>query len=280
MATFELILENWSSRQTREFLQLKRRELGSRAFARGFQQQALSDAERLFPHFERCLLPGKGPWDVITREWLTVAGLDLAGKGRRGTCLFILAVSPGSPRVRVPVSVELGAWNSRQIAERVVSAIHTWNIRHTKVEDNSLQDSFIELIRLVDPTVELSGFTTSWNKRDPEIGLPSLDREFEMGIWKVPWPHAGRDCNCDYCLWIHQMKAYPAVESADSVMATWFAREAALELGPGFSELAEDSGGVLGWGEDSRWRLGETFAEPRPRRWEIRGSHGFFGSRF
>ena len=263
MPSVTIGLRNWSDRQDIEFLQSKRLELGSRAFARGFQQNALSDAEKLFPHFGQCLLPGVDIWDVIARDWSVVAGLDLAGRTRRGTCLLILAVSPDEQRIRVPVSVTFGAWNSREIAFHVVEAIRTWNVRHTKVEDNSLQDSFIELIRLTDPSVDLAGFTTSWNKRDPEVGLPSLDREFERRMWLVPHPHVEQEeCRCDRCLWIRQMLNYPAVESADGVMAAWFAREAALELGPGLGYASAELGEVA---VDSRrdWGISRT-----PDLWE------------
>lgn len=155
--------------------------------------------------------------------------------------------------------MEFGAWNSTAIVERIVGAIRGWNVVHTKIEDNSLQDTIIEMIELVAPTLEVAGFTTSWNKRDPDIGLPSLDREFQKGLWKIPDPHAEREiCNCDYCLWLRQMKSYPAVENADGVMAAWFAREAAKELGPGLGELGDfnTSPGESRWELDGASRFG------------------------
>lgn len=273
MGSVELIIRNWSERQTEDFLKQRRQELGTRAFARGFQQNALADSEKLFPHFDDCVIPGAKAWDIIARDWTTVAGLDLAGRTRRGTCLVILAVSPDAVRKRVPVSVEFGAWNSTEIAAHVTDAIRTWNCVHTMIEDNSLQDSIIELIRLVDPSVELAGFTTSWNKRDPDIGLPGLDREFENRMWAIPDPHTSTECICDYCLWLRQMRNYPAVEAADGVMATWFAREAALGLGPGLAEISDS---YVGEDSVSRWALEGTKrfgGGERSFRWELRQSH-------
>ena len=236
-----LLIRPWASRQDKRTLARKRQELGSRAFARGYQQNALSDSEKLFPHFKDCLIPGVDPKSLITREWMTVAGLDLAGSNRKGTCLIILAVSPDQYRTRVPVSVRFGAWNGKQIAEVLSNAIQIWHIRHTKIEDNSLQDTIIDLLSVINPQIEVSGFTTSANKRDPEIGLPSLDQEFERGLWRVADPHyADVSCNCDWCLWKRQMLNYPAVENADGVMSSWFVREAAVELGPGFGEVMDE----------------------------------------
>lgn len=252
MGSVELTIRNWSSRQTEEFLRQRRQALGSRAFARGYQQNALSDAEKLFPHFDDCVYGGADVWDLIQRDWAMVAGLDLAGKSRRGTCLAILALCPDETRTRVPVSIEFGAWNSTEIAYHVSDAIKTWEVRHTKIEDNSLQDAIIDLIELTSPDLELSGFTTSWNKRDPDIGLPSLDREFERRMWKIPDPHESDDCVCDHCVWLRQMRNYPAVDSADGVMAVWFAREAALELGPGVSNLGDS---YVGTDSQSRWEI-------------------------
>jgi hypothetical protein len=257
VGSVELLVRNWSDRQTEDFLRQKRQSLGSRAFARGYQQNALSDAEKLFPHFNDCVFPGSDAWSFINRDWLTVAGLDLAGKSRRGTCLVILAICPDSTRTRVPVAVEFGAWNSTEIALHVSDAIKTWQIRHTMIEDNSLQDAIIDLIELTSPGLELSGFTTGWNKRDPDIGLPSLDREFERRMWRIPDPHDSEECTCDYCIWLRQMQNYPAVDSADGVMAAWFAREAAVELGPGLGDLDDP---YVGPDSRSKWEIEGAFS--------------------
>ncbi len=268
-------IPNDSSRHSVEFLRRKRAVLGARAFARGFQQKAISDAELLFPHFESCIVPGAAPEDLVSREWLFVAGLDLSGQGRRGTCLLVLGVSPGAKRIRVPVDVQFGAWSGQQIARQVAYALRRWNVRHTKIETNALQGTIIEMLELEDPTLELSGFTTSWNKRDPELGLPSLDREFERLQWRIPHPHYDTpDCQCDFCTWIRQMRNYPAVDNSDGVMACWFAREAAVELGPGLEDIVdteeEEEFGQWRWsvrrGERNSWSLGTV----RERTWRLR----------
>lgn len=272
--SFTFYIRNEGSRQSPEYLRRRREVLGSRAFARGYQQKAISDAELLFPNFESCLIYGAEPRDLVNSEWLYVAGLDLAGHGRSGTCLLVLAVSPDARRLRVPVEVRFGAWTGQQIAREVARVLRVWNVRHTKVETNALQDVFIEMIQMEDPDLELAGFHTSWNKRDPELGLPSLDREFERGQWRVPHPHyAERDCACDHCRWIQQMLNYPAVDNADGVMAAWFAREAAVELGPGLQGLVlQETPTDLPW----RWRLGEATdfrwsMNPRKERvWRLR----------
>jgi hypothetical protein len=35
------------------------------------------------------------------------------------------------------------------------------------------------------------------------------------------------DCECGFCIWKKEMGAHPVGEAADTVMASWFAREAA-----------------------------------------------------
>jgi hypothetical protein len=63
------------------------------------------------------------------------------------------------------------------------------------------------------------------------MGLPSLDIEFSNGNWVAPMMGVDRfDNEHPFMVWMRELKAHPIGEAADTVMASWFAREGARYL--------------------------------------------------
>jgi hypothetical protein len=69
-------------------------------------------------------------------------------------------------------------------------------------------------------------YVTGKQKWTDDIGLPSLEAEFNSSGWIIPMKERHLlDCKCDWCTWMNDMRYYPQVGEADTVMACWFARE-------------------------------------------------------
>ena len=85
---------------------------------------------------------------------------------------------------------------------------------------------------------------TGRQKMSQEIGLPSLDVEFEKNMWSFPLTlikgHDRGSCDCGWCIWIREMAGHPGWVTTDAVMACWFAREGLrLYWNTGFYEEIE-----------------------------------------
>lgn len=101
----------WPERWDDDALRRREAEIGSRAFARQFQLQAVSDEERLFRQsaIQRCR---DARYEVgrqqVPADWPRFAGVDMAaslGKKASYTVVFVTAVCPDGRRLPVEISV-------------------------------------------------------------------------------------------------------------------------------------------------------------------------------
>lgn len=220
------------SKWPREKLLAKKAEDG-RSFARGYMMRAYDDSELLFPSFPGCREHSVKLGEIIRAGWPMFAGVDLSSEKRPGTCIFTMALEPGTFR-RYPVDVRLGAWSSPQTVGQLSSVLNAYpSIQTILVENNAYQQALIDWIRTTQAGrlwLKVEAFTTTGhNKMSPEIGLPSLEAEFSKRMWVVPhneYEHHNPACLCGWCTWDRQMSTYPHCPEWDTVMATWFAREA------------------------------------------------------
>jgi len=242
--------QKWNTKQ----LQKKYFE-GPREFRRGFQLDAMSDDERKLPHFDQAVKAGRG---LTVEKLLTIEaqttlfmGVDPGGSSRPGTALFILGLNSGS---RIPLYIKYGQFGPRQFAEAVVNTYLHWSPYVNwlpvvvYIENNSLQESYLELVRLLPgaPVIPLVGCETGRNKSDPTIGIEGLDTEFIQGNWTIP---AGEfydhdiGCTCDWCRWYSEVLNYPNYPTSDGLMAMWFAWRA-LRKGDANQGKAMSSGDI------------------------------------
>jgi hypothetical protein len=71
-------------------------------------------------------------------------------------------------------------------------------------------------------------FTTGKQKADPIFGLPSMEVEFFNGAWVVPMRGVDpQDAEHGFNIWRRELDEHPIGAAADTVMASWFAREGA-----------------------------------------------------
>jgi len=270
----------WPERWSEEALRRREAEIGSRAFARQFLLQAVSDEERLFSAdgIMRCRDTRYPVGRVAPPEgWPIYMGTDLAASIRSTgswNVIFVLAVSPEERRL--PVEIIRFRARLSEVVARILEAYHRWRPRKIVVENNGFQQAVLELLHRDEPQLPLEGHETGSNKADEKEGLPALAAALDRGNWIIPaggTPHGG-GCECAYCVWQREMSLYPAAEHSDTIMAMWFAERAAQKvqshIRPGMYPTAEQAAETL-----ARLRkpshaagLGTSVAElARERRW-------------
>ena len=218
------------------------RTIGSRAFERGYRQKALSDEDRTFPHSESIFHWNMRANDIVLPHWARVTGIDPFGQA---VVIFTLAVSPDGRRV--PISIKRGKWDPSRTVRELLQDFDDFNSQIIVVENNAAQEAIIQWARekgRVD--MPIIPFCTGKQKADPELGLPSMDVEFENGAWVVPMDGIEEtDAENTFNIWRRELRSHPIAEASDTVMASWFAREGARYL----LQPRDDSNDVV-YGED------------------------------
>lgn len=226
--------QHWNSEKL-----AKAKEENPRSFARGFQMRAFSDDERMYPSFSTCFVSGVLAAEVARRGWPTFMGVDLAGKTRPGNVIFTAAVDPISQK-RYPLEIACGNWSSPETARRLSETHSRYpNTRHIMVENNGYQQAIVDWIQSSPSDHSFwykieSYTTTSTSKHHLELGMPSLEVEFKNKAWVIPqdeFMNHVLTCQCGWCTWRTEMRDYPMSATTDTVMATWFCREAISRWG-------------------------------------------------
>lgn len=200
--------------------------IGQRAFNRGFRQEALSDEDKTFPHSEQ-IFHAHLSKDFIMPSWPKVVGVDPFGQQ---VVIFVLALVEGRLQ-RVPVEVRRGKWDPARTINEILEVNRIHRPFVFVVENNAAQDAIVQWAREKGgANLNIVPFTTGMQKANPDFGLPSLDVEFENGSWIVPMAGHELGCRCGLCVWRQELSDHPVGEVADTVMASWFAREGARML--------------------------------------------------
>lgn len=229
------------NRFSKEYFLKKIEGEGIRAFRRNFQLDPYSEDERKLPHFDQAVKNGAGiTVESILARWPRCArftGIDPGGDKRPGTAIITLGISPDTYQ-RFPLSVRFGQWGPKRVAEETIREQLKWNSHVINFENNSLQEAFIDLVRMIpnSPVMPIRGFQTGKQKSDPEIGIEGLDIEFERGYWIIPsaeFEDHEVGCTCGWCRWVAEILNYPNYDTSDGLMATWFAWNAARVGGTG-----------------------------------------------
>ncbi len=217
----------------KEKLMQRFKEIGSRAFNRGFRQDALSDEDRTLPSYLKVFRYGVRINDVVSPHWPRVAGMDPFGKF---VVIFTLAISPNGKRY--PIEIRRGKWGPTQSVNQLIDAYATHRYQLIVVENNAAQEAIAQwALEKGSASMPIVPFTTGKQKVDPLIGLPGMEVEFANDSWLCAMGDLHEpDCECGFCVWKKEMSVHPIGEAADTVMAAWFAREAARALQIGVVE--------------------------------------------
>lgn len=203
--------------------------IGNTAFNRGFRQRAISDEDRTLPSYLKIFKYGLSPLDVVRRDWPRVGGMDPFGKF---VVIFTLAVDPGTGK-RYPLEIRRGKWGPTESVNQLIDAYNTHRHQIIVVENNAAQDAIVQwALEKGHASMPLLPFATGKQKVDPMLGLPGMEVEFANNSWIVAMGNAEHepDCKCGFCVWKSEMGSHPVGEASDTVMASWFAREAARAI--------------------------------------------------
>jgi hypothetical protein len=226
----------WAEGWPRAALIARHKEIGAREFDRAFRLIALTSDDMTFPSFEQVLEAGRGLRiaDIVPSHAPRYSGMDVAGSSRKGWCIFTIARLPDGRRV--PVEIRRGAWKGPEAVRQATQVNRQHRPQLFNVENNGVQSMVLDWIREAqkhehEPDwIPLAGFHTGRQKADPNVGLPSLEVELSSGGWVIP---AGEfeghepECECGWCEWVREARHHPIYATTDTVMAWWFAREAA-----------------------------------------------------
>jgi hypothetical protein len=223
--------DKWGIRE----LKARRAEIGEREFSRQFDNRALSQDEALFSWdaVEACIDRTLSPADVDPK-WPRFTGVDLAiGKGQE-SCFTVLFTLAQEPKTKIKYPVEIRRFKKR-FPEQVKEIIRVWEEHDPKliyVENNAYQQAMIDELKAKDRSIPVKPFMTGRQKADPHVGLPSLAIQFENQGWVIPLKGTHKEgCSCPMCTWVAEMRHYPIAKFDDTVMAAWFAAEAARKGG-------------------------------------------------
>jgi hypothetical protein len=225
----------WEDAWPKEKLIKRFKEIGSRAFNRGYRQVALSDDDRTMPSYLKRFKYGVRIHDIVRPDWPRVIGMDPFGQW---VVIFTLALGPNGKRY--PVEIRRGKWGPKESVLQLVDAFITHRAQLVVVENNAAQEAIVQWALEMGKQMPVWPFVTGKQKADPMIGLPGLEVEFSNDSWVVAMGGDHEpDCKCNFCAWKGEMQMHPVGSTADIIMASWFAREAARSLQ--FGIIPQDS---------------------------------------
>jgi len=226
--------DKWSADRLRK----KEQEVGSREFARGWRQRALSDDEALFKeeHVRRCLdadlsmiqLDGVKISEKLPSHLSCYIGVDLAIASTKSKGdYFVITTLACDRAANIKRLVNIYRNRGLSFHEQINTIIRHANYFNPKlivVENNAYQEALVqELQRSTDFPVQ--AFTThAVNKNDLEGGLPRLSVDFEKGKFQIPMKDAfSREISN---VLVNELTSYPIAVHDDCVMSLWFASKA------------------------------------------------------
>ena len=225
----------WEWKWTRHALE-ERRAANIVAFDRGFRNIPISDEDALFKRYmvNQCIYLDD-PMTHVKDNWCRYIGVDLA-IGRKEsndyTVIFVIAIDPDKG-TKIPIEITRRRMTSPETARVLIDASKRHKPNLIYVENNAYQDSLIQWIQESGETeLPIEGFHTGKQKFDEFIGLPSMAAEFANHGWRIynhqsPVENGSVSCKCSFCVFIDELINFPIGKHDDTIMAAWFAREAA-----------------------------------------------------
>jgi hypothetical protein len=234
------------SKFNKEALEKRHVELGTRDFNRGYRLIPYSDKDKTFSYFERCCHYGISPRSIVDDEsnWIFMAGIDFSSTKRPGTIISVVAAHKKTG-LKIPVDI-VAIRNASDITHYIVKFYREYGCSFV-AENNGVQDAIIDLLesdlgseKYKRYNIKITGFLTGKNKADNDVGLPSMDKEFENKEWMFCFnekPEISDDFEKN--VWsrlYYEMINHPYFVTTDIVMSLWFARN-------GITKLIRGSGG-------------------------------------
>ena len=208
-------------------LKKRRNEIGEQAYNRGFRQSGTTQDDLLFKNFKSKIIRGI----PIPKPVRCYTGVDLSSATRAGNVIVTVGTNEDASKKWV-VDVRRKKWSSPEVAEQIKEVYEKFNPIIVMVENNAYQGAIIEWMTTKGYSgIPIQAFTTGKQKSDALIGLPSLDVQFERGMWQFYVPDHELGCQCPWCQFVREMSQYPVGITSDCVMGFWFAERASSIYG-------------------------------------------------
>lgn len=179
----------WPQRYSYQDLMLKKREVGSVAFAKEWLCEPVSEESSLFPYslVSNCFDPEFRMPLEYRGPWKTYIGCDLAlsaGAGADYTVFLTLGVDSAGNRYILDIFREKGLSYKGQF-EKIVELSKRYRPQLVYVEANQYQRVLVDMLR--DRTdIPVKPFITGRKKVDLIEGVPGLRVLFENGKIRIP----------------------------------------------------------------------------------------------
>lgn len=230
--------EVWSS----DALKIRRNDIGTLAFARGFLLEALDDDScPLLPFVPLMKVATEPGWlyQEPAVHWPRVMAVDPAirrGKKSSETCIMTVVLEPNGRKWVDPSASFCGRLSSPETAKMIGRIWNRTKADLVLVENNTYQQALLEWIDEALPGalhLPLQAWTTGAQKMDEMVGVPGMAVEMERGGWALPFgPNEhDEDCPCILCKLCDQVEQWPVGEKNDALMAWWICSQAAKKVG-------------------------------------------------
>lgn len=260
----------WPERYSYEYLQFKKREVGSIRFTREFMVNPISDDMSIFPRY---LFTGEPVIQRSVRLGMPAAyweelgvqrfmGVDIAMSAETGAdflVLYVLGVDAMGNRWTCDIHREKGMGFQAQLD--LINRVGKLNdCALIFIEANQMQRIWgNELIRTTDLPIK-PFITTAQGKNSLERGVPSLRVLLENRKWRIPQGDARSVELTEQ--WIHEMTSFAWIDGKlkgvgahdDIVMACWMADQA-VRLGA--FTFSFDADGAMDQAELEQYLTGE-----------------------
>ena len=221
----------WPARWSREKIDFEKRNMLPHEFNQVFMCMARNDDEAMCKEtwVDACKQKARDRGIFTMAESHTgdrnFTGVDLAFRQNESadyTAFFTFEQLPDGHR-RI-LDVEYGRWDIGTIANRLIDKQKRFN-SVVRVENNSAQQMFIDVMRKLNVSFPIYEHTTGKNKSDPGAGVQRIFFDMYAGLWLIPNDRHGV-CHPMVERWVRECLDYtPTSHTGDGVMSAWFARE-------------------------------------------------------
>ena len=178
----------------------RKQSMGSVVFSREYLVSPISDASSIFPweYLHTSIINMEAIGYVSNIESFpikmkrVVVSVDFAKSANVGAdYTVIMCIGMGFDNNFYLIAVERGkGWSTNEQVSRIVRFSQAYHPHKIRAEDNGFQSVMIELVRQRG-VKNIEGHTTTINKRDDLIGLPSISAMFERCEIKLPYLNDG-----------------------------------------------------------------------------------------
>ena len=229
----------WEERWTHEKLMERKQQMGSIAFSKSYQNEAISAEDQIFrpewledaKSYNRKLVRfvNYAKWDLGAMT--VTGGLDLAISQKDGSDFTASAVIGRTKTgVKIPLWLSRDKLSPSQTRQLIIELFERYPMmKQLTVENNAYQDALVrDMAEQTD--LPIRGYNTGGEKFDEELGINSLAVDFENGKWILPYSEDSEYTQRMVDFLVGGMLNFPSGHTEDLLMALWFSNQAMRDI--------------------------------------------------